>query len=150
MTTDGVWSAKAYSDMKDVKTTVAPLPTGPAGRVSTANSLGDAVTATTKHPAQAKKLLVFLGSKDCQSILAKEGVVLPAITSAIEEAKATFQKNGVDIQPFLEPKTQIQPVVPQWADAMAIFKPAMEAYLHGQTQVDSFVGVNDQINALYQ
>ncbi len=150
MTTDGVWSAKSYFEMKDIKTTVAPLPTGPAGRVSTTNSLGDAVTATTKHPAEAKKLLVFLGSKDCQSIVAKEGVVLPAVTSAIEEAKATFQTNGIDIQPFLEPKTQIEPVVPQWADAMAVFKPAMEAFLNGSAQVDSFVGVNDQINALYK
>ncbi|SNT65807.1 multiple sugar transport system substrate-binding protein [Asanoa hainanensis] len=150
MTTDGVWSAKSYFELKDVKTTIAPLPTGPAGRQSTTNALGDAVTATTKHPAEAKKLLVFLGGKDCQSIVAKEGVVLPAITSAIEEAKATFKTNGIDIQPFLEPKTSIEPVVPNWADAMAIFKPAMEAFLNGQTQADSFVGVNDQINALYK
>jgi multiple sugar transport system substrate-binding protein len=150
MTTDGVWSAQTYAELKDVKTTIAALPTGPAGRQSTANSLGDAVTATTKHPAEAKKLLVFLGGKDCQSIIGQAGVVLPAMTSALEDAKATFQKNGIDIAPFLAPTTHTEPVVPQWADAMAIFQPAMQAYLNGQGDVNAFVGVNDQINKLYQ
>ncbi|GIF71557.1 ABC transporter substrate-binding protein [Asanoa siamensis] len=150
MTTDGVWSAKSYFELKDVKTTVAPLPTGPTGRQSTANSLGDAVTATTKHPAEAKKLLVFLGSKECQTIIGQAGVVLPAMTSATEDAKATFQKSGIDIAPFLAPTTHTTPVVPQWADAMAIFQPAMQAFLNGQAGADSFTKVNEQINALYQ
>jgi multiple sugar transport system substrate-binding protein len=33
---------------------------------------------------------------------------------------------------------------------MAIFQPAMQAYLNGQGDVNAFVGVNDQINKLYQ
>jgi multiple sugar transport system substrate-binding protein len=154
MVTEGSWSAGGYSALDGITTVIAPLPEGPAGRHSTANSLGDAVAATTEHPEEAKALLAFFGSADCQSLIAEAGVVIPALSSESETALATYEAAGIDIAPFLSiaeaGDTHTTPVVAQWADAMAIYRPTMEAFLGGQAEVDSFIGANDQINALYQ
>lgn len=153
MVTEGSWSAGGYFGLSDVTTVLAPLPEGPEGRQSTANSLGDSIAATTKHPEEAKKLLAFFGSDACQSLIAQGGVIIPAIADQAEASKATFEAAGIDIQPFLQIAedggTHTTPVVAQWPDAMAIFKPTMEAYLGGSGDIDSFVDANEQINALY-
>ena len=45
----------------------------------------------------------FLGSQTAQDIVAKAGVVFPAVAASMPAAKAAFAKNGWDVTPFLEP-----------------------------------------------
>ena len=155
MTTDGVWSAKAYSEMTDVKTIVAPLPVGPSGhRASPANGLADNIAVTTEHPEEAKKLVAFFGSTECQSLVADEAVVFPAISELGDQTTDAFAASGIDITPFLETidagDVYQSPNVQNWAEVDALMMPAMQAFLGGSAPVESFVDVNKQINAIYE
>jgi len=154
MISEGSWSASTLFGYKDVKSIIAPLPIGPSGhRASPANGLADNVAVTTKHPEQSKKLVAFLGSKDCQSLVAKQAVVFPAIADLSDATKKAYEAKGIDISPFLETvdKGDIysSPSVANWAEVNAIMTPAMQAYLGGSAPLDSFVDANKQVNALY-
>lgn len=155
MISEGSWSANTIVGYKDVTTVIAPLPIGPDGhRASPANGLGDNIAATTKHPEEAKKLVAFLGSKHCQSIIADDATVFPAISSLSEQTKAAYAKDGIDIQPFLETvdagDTYASPVVANWAEVQSIMEPAMQAVLGGTADVDSLKQANEQVNAIFQ
>ena len=155
MISEGSWSAKSIFDFADVTSIIAPLPVGPSGhRASPANGLADNIAVTTEHPEEAKKLVAFFGSTECQSLVADEAVVFPAISELGDQTTDAFAASGIDITPFLETidagDVYQSPNVQNWAEVDALMMPAMQAFLGGSAPVESFVDVNKQINAIYE
>ncbi|MFD5142465.1 ABC transporter substrate-binding protein [Streptomyces sp. NPDC058401] len=97
----GSWNLNTYlGPTAQQKFAFAQLPTGPAGRKSMINGLSDAIYAGTKHPEQAWQWVKFLGSTDCQDLVAEKAVVFPAISTSSTKALAAHKAAGRDASPF--------------------------------------------------
>ncbi|MBP6995993.1 MAG: sugar ABC transporter substrate-binding protein [Phycicoccus sp.] len=152
---NGSWMIGSYTSYDGVELGIAPTPVGPSGeRASMFNGLADSIYAGTDNKELAGKWVAFLGSAECQSIVAKEGVVFPAITSAVAEATTAFQAKGVDVTAFTmqvdDGTTFLFPITDHAADINAIMQPAMDGVLSGANPVDSLTAANDQVNALFK
>lgn len=155
MVTEGSWNTRAYVGLDGVTTVISPVPAGPNGeRASMFNGLADSVAATTAHPEEAKKLAVFLASKQCQDITAAKGVAFPAVESSAEISRKAFADAGIDTTAFEVPieegSTYLAPVAENWAELQAIMGPAMDAILSLQQEPSTLVEVNEQVNALFE
>ncbi len=155
MVTEGSWNTKSYVALDGVTTVIAPVPEGPNGqRASMFNGLADSVAATTQHPEEAKRLALFLASKDCQDITASKGIAFPAVESSAEISRQAFAEAGIDTAPFQVPieegSTYLAPVAENWAELQAIMGPAMDAILSLEADPSTLVEANEQVNALFQ
>ncbi|TXN29825.1 ABC transporter substrate-binding protein [Lacisediminihabitans profunda] len=154
---NGSWMTGAVFGAKSATFTpaLAPTPTGPNGkRASMFNGLADNIWAGTKHPAEAWKWVKYLGSLACQSVVAKAGVVFPAIPAATDAAVASFKAKGIDVSPFTiqvkDKTTFLYPITDHRSDVNALITPAMEAVMSGKAKASSLSAVNTQINALFK
>ena len=134
---------------------VAPTPVGPSGeRASMFNGLADNIWAGTKNPDQAWEWVKYLGSLDCQSVVAEAGVVFPAIPEATDAAIAVFGARDIDVSAFTiqveEGTTFLYPITDHKSDVNAIITPAMEAIMSGKAKADSLTEFNEQVNALFE
>ncbi|MFJ6572167.1 ABC transporter substrate-binding protein [Streptomyces sp. NPDC091292] len=99
----GSWNINTYlGPAAKEKFAFAQLPTGPEGRKSMINGLSDAIYSGTRHPDEAWKWVKYLGSTDCQDLVAKKAVVFPAITSSAEKALAAHKDAGRDVSAFTD------------------------------------------------
>jgi multiple sugar transport system substrate-binding protein len=150
----GSWMIGTYYGYKGVDVGIAPTPIGTSGqRASMLNGLADSVWAGTKNPDGAVKWVKFLGSKECQDIVAKAAVVFPAITTSAEITKKAYAAKGIDVSAFTDHvkdgDTFLFPITEHAADITALMQPAMDAVLSGDADASSLTGVNDQVNALF-
>lgn len=134
---------------------VAPTPVGPDGeRASMLNGLADNIAATTKNPDAAWEWVKYLGSEDCQLVVADAAVVFPAVKTATEEAIAAFEAKGVDVSAFTthvqNGTTILFAITDLKSDVNAIMTPVMEAIMSGSGSTADLVAANDQVNALFQ
>jgi len=134
---------------------VAPTPVGPNGkRASMFNGLADNIWAGTKHPDEAWEWVKYLGSIECQSVVAEAAVVFPAIPEATDAAVAAFAEKGIDVDAFTvqvdEGTTFLFPITDHKSDVNALLTPAMEAVMSGKAKASSLTAVNDQVNALFK
>ena len=134
---------------------VAPTPVGPSGeRASMFNGLADNIWAGTKHPDEAWEWVKYLGSVDCQSVVADAGVVFPAIPEATDAAIEAFAAKDIDVSAFTiqvdEGTTFLYTITDHKSDVNAIITPAMEAIMSGKAKADSLTAFNDQVNALFE
>ncbi|MEO3780607.1 sugar ABC transporter substrate-binding protein [Micromonospora sp. B11E3] len=156
MVTEGSWNTKSYWALKGVKSGIAPTPIGPSGkRASMINGLADNIAAGTKHPEAAWQWVKYLASADCQlNIVAKEGIVFPAMVQAATPAKDAFARSGIDVGPFLihpqDKTTHLAPIADHWTDIQAAMTEAMESYLLFKTDISAIDKANDKINALFR
>ena len=102
MVSDGSWRINTWSGSEEQDFAYAKLPTGPEGRMTIINGLAPSITAGTQHPDEAWQWVKFIGSSDCQDLVAEKAVVFPAIPEAAEKAAATHEANGVDVSAFLD------------------------------------------------
>lgn len=133
---------------------VAPTPVGPSGeRSSMYNGLADNIWAGTDHPEEAGKWVAYLGSAECQDVVAENAVVFPAIKTSTEKAGEAFSAKGVDVNAFLvhveEGTTFLFPITDNKSDVNALMTPAMEAIMSGSADVDTLDAVTEQVNALF-
>lgn len=134
---------------------VAPTPVGPSGeRASMFNGLADNIWAGTDHPEESWEWVKYLGSLDCQSVVAASAVVFPAIPEATDEAIAAFAAKDIDVSSFTiqveEGTTFLYPITDHKSDVNAIVTPAMESIMSGKAKADSLTKVNDEVNALFK
>lgn len=153
--TDGSWMNGSYLGQSDVATKVAPTPIGPSGeRASLFNGLSDAIWSGTKHADAAWEWVKYLGSTDCQDVIAESAVVFPAITTSTEKAVASFADKGWDITGFTvqveEGTTQLLPIADHWSEVNDTMSAAIEAYLTGSGDAATLSDANDQVNALFE
>ncbi|TDB72176.1 sugar ABC transporter substrate-binding protein [Micromonospora sp. KC723] len=152
MVTEGSWNTKSYWDLKGVKSGIAPTPIGPIGkRASMINGLADNIYAGTKNPEGAWQWVKFLASPACQQdIVAKQGIVFPAMKTATVEAERAFAAKQIDVAPFTvhikENTTTLAPIADHWADISALMTETMDSILSGKSGVDSLDGANRKVN----
>jgi multiple sugar transport system substrate-binding protein len=153
MATSGSWMISAAYGYEGLDVGLAPTPVGPSGeRASMFNGLADSITAGTDSPEEAWEWVKYLGSMDCQRVVAEKGVVFPAITEAWEIKQANYAEEGIDVSPFT---TQVEdgttfpfPIAENPADITAEMTRTMESVLNGAS-LDSFDGMNRRVNALF-
>jgi multiple sugar transport system substrate-binding protein len=153
ITPNGSWMLETYAGLKQVKTKLARLPQGPIGkRVSMMNGLADTIWADTTRRDAAWAWVKFLGSKTAQDIVAKAGVVFPAVSASLPLAKAAFEADGWDVTPFLEPVEAgdvfAYPANPNAADVTAVMVPAMDAVMSFEKEPSSLAEANKDVNQI--
>ncbi len=79
---------------------VAMMPAGPAGRVSVTNGIAAAGNAATKHPEAVRQVLAWMGSKQGNEYLGRNGAAIPAVSSAQPVYFRYWADRGVDVTPF--------------------------------------------------
>lgn len=153
--TDGSWMNSSYLGQDDVATKVAPTAIGPSGeRASLFNGISDGIWSETKNPDAAWEWVKFLGSTECQDIVADSAVVFPAIKSSTEKAEAAFAEKGWDVSGFTvqvsEGTTHLLPIADHWSEVNDTMTAAIESYLKGASDESGIASANDQINNLFK
>lgn len=98
----GLYNLKNIADDADFEWGVAPIPAGPAGRVSVTNGVIAAGNAASDKQDAIGKVLTWLGSEKGSSYLGKSGAAVPALKAAQKVYFDYWEKNGVVVKPFFE------------------------------------------------
>ncbi|GAB3753627.1 sugar ABC transporter substrate-binding protein [Zhihengliuella somnathii] len=152
---NGSWMIGQYTGYEGVDVSIAPTPVGPTGeRASMFNGLADSIYAGTDQPEEAAQLVAYLGSADCQSVVAEAAVVFPAVSSAMDQATEAFADNGVDVSAFTthveDGTTFMFPITDHAAQIDGIMAPAMDAVVSGKAPASSLTEANEKVNALFE
>ena len=79
---------------------IAMLPAGPAGRVSVTSGIAVAGNSATKHPDAVRQVLTWMGSKEGDEYLGRNGGAIPAVLSAQPVYFDYWAGKGIDVTPF--------------------------------------------------
>ena len=79
---------------------VAMMPAGPVGRVSVTNGIAAAGNAATRHPDAVRQVLAWMGSREGNEYLGRNGAAIPAVLSAQPAYFDYWTARGVDVTPF--------------------------------------------------
>lgn len=131
---EGSWNISNIVNTKGGPFKAAPTPIGPLGkRASVMNGVGDSIWSGTKHPKEAWEFVKFMGTQECQGIVADAGIVFPARHDVLPRAEAAFAKLGVDPKAFSihvkDGTTALSPVADNWQALATIMKPAMDTVM---------------------
>ena len=126
MVIDGSWNINSYVGITGFKVGFAPLPTGPHGRKSMFNSVADSIWSGSGKKGEALKWVEFLGSSECQNIVAESGAVFPARVESFELALQKWAARGVKVSAF----TDLE-------DSETFFFPAVSQSFEVETFLDS-------------
>ena len=157
-------SSYSVAELKDIlarapfRVGVAPLPSGPAGRVTLATTDGFGIYAGTQHPEEAWQLLKFLISDDYALAMARANFLQPAKASLVEEWANVIRRQfpeaaaEMDIAAFADGHVKgysvTAEVFPNMADARPLAYAAWDSILTlGQGGVEQMANVCDQIQA---
>jgi multiple sugar transport system substrate-binding protein len=154
LVTEGSWNTATFAKLGGIELATAPTPVGPLGhRAAMTNSLADSISAGSPNKGAAWKWVRYLASPECQSVVARGGVVVPAIASVVPAAEARIAEFGLDIAPFtrhLQEGTAFPyPAAQNAADVDEIMTTAMERVLNG-ADLTNFTTANEEVNALFQ
>ena len=83
MVEDGSWALKSILENADFRIGVAPIPAGPAGRVTLSTTDGFGIYSGTRHPREAWELVKFLVSKEYGLAMAEANLLQPARLSLV-------------------------------------------------------------------
>jgi multiple sugar transport system substrate-binding protein len=79
---------------------IAMLPTGPKGRVSVTNGIAAAGNSASKHPDAVRQVLAWMGSREGNAYLGRDGAAIPAVQSAQPVYFDYWAARGIDVSPF--------------------------------------------------
>ena len=156
MVSDGSWRINTWADATDQEFAFAKLPTGPEGRKTIINGLAPSITAGSAHPDEAWQWVKFIGSSDCQDLVAESAIVFPAIPEAAQAAAAAHEAAGVDVSPFLEEAldetgTDYYPITLHaneiTTEAQAVIDEIQQLRA---VPADALPELNERVNALFQ
>ena len=151
----GHWAVPGYSEAS-FKWDVAPMPAGPAGRITSVNSAGFVIAKGSKQPDAAWKFLEFVLSTAAQTRLAELGFACPVLKSVAESAVFLQQATPINHQVFLDALNyaRMKPVFvgyDEWASAVGDGMGAVwrdEAELN--PTLDAVVIAADEVLAKYK
>lgn len=154
-TIQGSWVMGTYlGEDSPVKFAFAKLPAGPKGRFTATNGLSDAIWSGTKHPDQAFEWVKYLGSAECQDIVAKGARVFPAISSSTNIAMEAFKEQGYDPTPFVEMvaagETFSVPLFDKGNELNVLIQDAMAKVADGEDPQATLTKANEDAAALYK
>jgi multiple sugar transport system substrate-binding protein len=134
----GTYNLKNIGDGATFEWGIAPLLTGPAGRVSVVNSVIAAGNADSPRRDAILEVLRWLGSPEGASYVGAEGAGLPAVTAAQQEYYDYWEGQGVDTRFFGADggtATIPAPSGPKFEAASTAFNPILNEVLAGRTPV---------------
>ncbi|WP_295961037.1 sugar ABC transporter substrate-binding protein [Rhodoferax sp.] len=149
----GSWMITYFKNNAKFENAWVPLPTGPTGtRATMFNGLADSIWAGSKVKADAWKWVKYLGSAECQSVVADTGVVFPAIKGQAERAVEVQKAKGVDSSAFLtmaKSKTFLMPIADGGSEIDEVMKSALEAVMMGKADAATALkAANIKVNQL--
>ena len=155
---DGSWALKDILANATFRVGVAPMPAGPAGRVTLATTDGFGIYAGTQHPDEAWELLKFLISDDYGRAMARANFLQPAKASLVDDwanmIRDEFPQAAaeVDVAAFADGHINgysvTAEVFPNMADATSLASAAWDRILTlGQGTVDEMEDVCALIEA---
>jgi multiple sugar transport system substrate-binding protein len=158
MVEDGSWALKDILAGADFRIGVAPMPAGPARRVTLATTDGFGIFAGTKHPDAAWELLKFLIGKEYGRAMARANFLQPARASLVEDwvgyIREEFPEKAadVDIAAFADGHIKGYSVTAEiFADMDAARRLTYgvwdQIFTLGQAPVDDVIPVCQQIEA---
>jgi len=151
----GHWAVPSYSEA-GFKWDVVPMPSGPAGRVTSVNSAGFVIANGSKHPDASWQFLKFVLSSAAQTRLAELGFACPVLQSVAESAAFLQQATPINHQIFLDALAyaHMKPVFrgyDEWASAVG---DGMGVVWRGEAELsptlDSVVVAADEVLAKYK
>jgi len=151
---DGSWMISSYL-AGPLKVGFAMLPKGPAGRKSMFNGLADSIWTGSKHQKEAWEWVKFLGSAECQEIVASHGVVFTAVSRTTSKVKEVYAQRGADVSAFLDeakPETTFAyPIADHASEVQAIMRPVMDSIFLGKADAKAELArANKEVNALFK
>ncbi|RRD49344.1 ABC transporter substrate-binding protein [Arachnia propionica] len=152
---NGSWMISSFASIPDIQLQIAPTPVGPLGhRASPFNGLADSITKFADDKEAAAKWVAYLGSSECQMMIAEAGAVFPARLEATRRALEVRAEAGLDVSAFTvhleEGTTRTLAVTSNAADVAALTIPGFEAVYVGQRDVSHFTELNNQVNRLLE
>jgi len=156
MTTLGSFNQMMFKDTPN-DFIFAPLPIGPKGRMSVANSLSDAMYSGSKNKDQAWQWIAYLASPACQNVIGDTGIVFPAIGEATQKSLAARKALGLDASVFTDSYTPpngstfIIPISYHGNEIAQIVQDAIQSVALGQADAKTaLTAANDKVNALFK
>jgi len=158
MIEDGSWALKDILASADFRVGVAPLPAGPARRVTLATTDGFGIFTQTRNPEPAKALLKFLVSPEYGRAMARANFLQPARASLVpdwvEYIRQEFpeQTKDLDIAAFADGQINgysvTAEIFPNMAVAQRLASAAwQEIFVLGQAPVRRMIEVSREIEA---
>ncbi|GGE94187.1 ABC transporter substrate-binding protein [Mycetocola zhadangensis] len=98
----GLYNLKNVADGAQFDWGVAPMPKGPAGRVTVTNGVVVAGNAASDKQDAIAEVLTWLGSEEGNSYLGKTGAAVPAVESAQADYFDYWEGKGVSVDPFFD------------------------------------------------
>jgi multiple sugar transport system substrate-binding protein len=159
MAEDGSWALKDILSKARFRVGVAPLPAGPARRVSLSTTDGFGIYAGTRHTQEAWQLLKFLISKDYGRAMAEANFLQPARASLVQDwvdcirQEFPAQTKEMEIAVFAEGHLQGYSVVAEIFRNMAEAKPLVysawdQIFLLGEQPVALMKDISRQVEAV--
>ncbi|NAZ86370.1 ABC transporter substrate-binding protein [Kineococcus indalonis] len=154
MATEGSWTIANFAGLEGIELGLAPTPIGPSGqRAAMQNSLADSIFTSSPRKGAAWKWVQYLASADCQEVVARSGVVMPALASTVETSQAALSETGLDITAYTdqirEGTTFPFPAVLNSAEIQSTMTSAMDNVLAFNAEPSSLTQVNAEIDALF-
>ncbi|WP_111637608.1 ABC transporter substrate-binding protein [Marinomonas shanghaiensis] len=132
----GSWMITYFDNNVKNKYHWIPLPKGPSGKRATMfNGLADSIWSGSKHKEEAWQWVKYLGSADCQSVVASKGVVFPAIKGMAEKAVGAQMQRNIDSSAFLtmsQSETYLPPIAKNGARIDSTMESAIQSILLGK------------------
>jgi multiple sugar transport system substrate-binding protein len=139
MAEDGSWALNEILSNAKFRVGVAPFPTAPARKVTSATIDGFGIYAGTEHPDAAWEFVKFLISKDFGRAMARSGLLQPARASLVgewaEAVRVRFpeQARELDVSAFADGHVKGYAVTPEPAaeigSASRLMNEAMESLI---------------------
>ncbi|HPY41932.1 MAG TPA: extracellular solute-binding protein, partial [Thiolinea sp.] len=153
MIPSGSWMISYFKDNAKMPNAWVPLPKGPDGKRATMfNGLADSIWVGSKVQDEAWKWVKYLGSADCQSVVAAKGVVFPAIKGMADKVMETQKTAGVDSSAFItmsKEHTFLAPIGDNGSEIDSLMKTAFESIYIGKADAAATLKeVNAKVNAL--
>jgi multiple sugar transport system substrate-binding protein len=131
----GLYNLKNVADGADFEWGVAPMPKGPAGRVSVTNGVVVAGNAASDKQSAITKVLTWLGSEEGNGYLGASGAAVPAVKSAQAKYFDYWEGEGVTVDPFFDVIEQTAPISaptgPNYGKGFEAFDPILQEIFKG-------------------
>lgn len=159
MAEDGSWSLKNILTDANFRIGVAPLPAGPARRVTLATTDGFGIYRGTRYPQAAWEMMKFLISREYGRAMAKANFLQPARASLVQDwvemVREEFPEKTkeVEIAVFAEGHIQgysvVAEIFPNMVEAVRLVYSAWDRiFLLGEQPVDLMKEISSQVEEL--